>query len=74
MSVNASGASSAITLTGVSSVSNNITGGSGNDIIIAGTQADILAGGSGNDTFKINSNSLDASDFISDSSGSSDTL
>lgn len=35
--VDASGASAAVTLTGVSTIANSITGGSGNDIIIAGT-------------------------------------
>lgn len=73
VSIDASSASSSVTLTGVSSVSNTITGGSGNDTIIAGTQIDTLAGGSGNDTFQINSNYLTSSDTISDTSGS-DTL
>ncbi|WP_263833874.1 beta strand repeat-containing protein [Sulfurospirillum oryzae] len=73
VSIDASSASSAVTLTGVSTLSNSITGGSGNDTIIAGTLADTLAGGSGNDTFQINSGYLTSADTISDASGS-DTL
>lgn len=73
VSVDASSASAALTLTGASTVSNTITGGSGNDTIIAGTLADTLAGGSGNDTFKMDSNYLTSADTISDTSGT-DTL
>jgi len=73
VSIDATSASSAVTLTGVSTISNSITGGTVNDTIIAGTLADTLAGGSGNDTFQINSNYLTSTDTISDTSGS-DTL
>lgn len=73
VSVNASSASAALTLTGVSGISNSIVGGTGNDTIIAGTLADTLAGGNGNDTFRMNSSYLTSADIISDTSGS-DTL
>jgi trimeric autotransporter adhesin len=54
--VNASAATTTVTLTGNAS-DNVITGGSGNDSLIGGAGADTMVGGLGNDTYVADSNS-----------------
>ena len=67
--INGASSSAGITLKGTSGVSNSITGGSGSDILISGTQNDTLDGGGSNDTYQIISSYLNSSDILNDTGG-----
>lgn len=67
--INGASSSAGITLKGASGVSNSITGGSGIDILISGTQNDTLDGGGNNDTYQIISSYLNSSDLLNDTGG-----
>ncbi|OYU48255.1 MAG: hypothetical protein CFE31_11385 [Rhizobiales bacterium PAR1] len=71
--VDASGLSSAVSITGSTS-SNTILGGSGNDTLDGAGGADTLDGGGGNDTFLIDGSSLSLALHVDGGSGSNSVV
>lgn len=73
--VSVTGATTAVNTINVSSFAGGatVTGGSGSDVITGGTGNDSLSGGSGSDAYVMGAN-LNASDVISDASGTADVL
>ena len=70
--VDASGSSTAVTLTG-SSGANTLKGGAGADTITGGAGADTLTGGGGNDTFNLANGDFAAGESI-DGGGNTDSI
>jgi hypothetical protein len=73
--VSVTGATTAVNTINLSSFAGGatVTGGAGSDIITGGTGNDSLSGGSGSDAYVMGAN-LNASDVISDASGTADVL